>query len=433
MANLANLVNFGSGGSLAVGDWTYSLSPLTAPTYLPLNNDEASYLTSSYPALGAIYAPTTVAYSATTVAVPPLRNPGNAALQWNALFGNRTFFLWHSSGNMLVSTDLVNWVSRGIPVQTMKYATAYPGGPTTEVSSGTFNGNWGSMCYGNGKLVAIRPLNITRFYTSDTTAVSSDNGITWAFGGLPSQAYGGGVSNIAWTGVTFGDGTFTAFGTGSNAALTIRYGVVAQSNDGLNWSLISTSLYGIGGINSNFITYGNGIYLLFPSQYSGVYYSNNNFTSATPAGGFGTLWPSACAYGNGIFVVVGSDSAPGVTTTAYSSPTGATWTARTLPSAQNWTSVTFANGYFVAVGSTGAASTVIATSPDGITWTSQTVASTTNRGAVAGGMGKFIYQNDYSASAQTLTQISLSTSSTSFSLPMVMNPPTGTQAYIKAT
>jgi len=50
------------------------------------------------------------------------------------------------------------------------------------------------------------------------------------------------------------------------------------------------------------------------------------------------------------------------------SPDGITWTLRTSASNNDWRSVTYGNGLFVAVASSGSGNRVM-TSPDGITWT----------------------------------------------------------------
>ncbi|MDC1474504.1 hypothetical protein N8350_02710, partial [Candidatus Nanopelagicales bacterium] len=55
------------------------------------------------------------------------------------------------------------------------------------------------------------------------------------------------------------------------------------------------------------------------------------------------------------------------------SPDGITWTSRTATAANYWRSVTYGEGLFVAVASSGADR--VMTSPDGITWTSRTAAA----------------------------------------------------------
>ena len=75
-----------------------------------------------------------------------------------------------------------------------------------------------------------------------------------------------------------------------------------------------------------------------------------------------TFWNSI-AYGSQIFVAVGDG---GVINT---SPDGTTWTARTSPGTFDIKKVVYANGVFVAVGSTsGSVSKPIIRSTDGVTW-----------------------------------------------------------------
>lgn len=92
-------------------------------------------------------------------------------------------------------------------------------------------------------------------------------------------------------------------------------------------------------------------------------------------------WNSV-AYGNGIYVAVGSSGV-----ISYSTDNGATWTAATSPSLSNWSGVAYGNGMFVAVAK---GSTNSAYSTDGINWTSATLPSSQDWSAVAFGNGKFM-------------------------------------------
>jgi len=71
-------------------------------------------------------------------------------------------------------------------------------------------------------------------------------------------------------------------------------------------------------------------------------------------------------YGNGLWVAVSSS---GVGNRVMTSPDGITWTSRTSAADNFWRSVTFGNGLFVAISSTGTYR--VMTSPDGITWTAR--------------------------------------------------------------
>jgi hypothetical protein len=71
------------------------------------------------------------------------------------------------------------------------------------------------------------------------------------------------------------------------------------------------------------------------------------------------------------------------------SPDGITWTSRTSAADNSWRSVTYGNGLFVAVSSSGSGNRVM-TSPDGITWTSRTSAAEHGWYGVTYGNGLFV-------------------------------------------
>ncbi len=90
----------------------------------------------------------------------------------------------------------------------------------------------------------------------------------------------------------------------------------------------------------------------------------NNWTSRTSAAD--NQWNSV-TYGNGLFVAVASS---GTGNRVMTSPDGINWISRTSAADNNWWSVTYGNGLFVAVARSGTGNRVM-TSSDGITWTSQ--------------------------------------------------------------
>ena len=87
-------------------------------------------------------------------------------------------------------------------------------------------------------------------------------------------------------------------------------------------------------------------------------------------------------YGNGTFVAVATS---GTGNRVMTSPDGITWTSRTSAADSSWRSITYGNGTFVAVG--GAS---VMTSPDGVTWTSRTSAVNNNWRGVIYGNGTFV-------------------------------------------
>ena len=430
MVNLVNLVNFSSGGSLSVGDWTYSAYPLTAPTYLPLTNDTASYLTSSYPALGAIYAPTTVAYSAAAVTLPQTNANG---VPYNVVFGNGIFMAYTSNGAILTSPDGTNWSALGTQIQAID--------PVQNITSQRY----AQIAYGNGKFVILRYalLNPTTAVGYGDCLVTLDNGANWQIGGLPTNSAGTLTAQIAWSSIVYTGSVFVAVGY----RLSTTWQMVASySADGLVWSDPVPVGSNLGSNPPTFLcaAYGNGVVVTSGSEpnsgFTRTSYSTNNgvtWSSNVPSIPNGSA-PISIAYGAGLFVMLLKDDGTGTntpTTTYYTSPTAVTWTSRTLPASLLWRSITYANGYFVAVGfSSTAATTSIYTSVDGTTWVARTVPSTASnvaRNSVAGGDGKFVYTvGSYTTSSGVL--INLNTAASSFSLPYI-RPLPGTQTYIKAT
>lgn len=440
--NANTLINFGtsSGGGLNIGDITYSAYPLSSPAYLPLNSDTASYLTSSYPTLGAIYAPTAVAYSGIAKTIP------YSDSIYSFIFGNNVFLGWTPTGSIITSLDYGNtWLSSAINTDYMQSYSQSINGTTVApglISSSVSTYNWKQMAYGNGMFVAVRPGPTFQTGASASigaTAVSKDNGQTWIQGTISNSSYfttSSFTMQYVWSTIGFDGNRFIVLGTMYNG--TNYFYVYAFSSDGIEWggplTLGTTTT-----INpySRFAT-GNNVMVaveLSVSSSSVIYGAttstgNPSFTrtNAIPTAQF---WKSI-TFGNGVFVLVGASSVNQNTNVAYTSTNGTTWTARTMPASLMWQSVTFSNGYFVAVGQDwdGAANTNnIATSTDGITWTIQ-VAPTIffSRGVIGGGKGKFIYQD---IGSKNIGVVSISASATTFNLPIVA-PMKGMIPYMKA-
>jgi hypothetical protein len=101
-------------------------------------------------------------------------------------------------------------------------------------------------------------------------------------------------------------------------------------------------------------------------------WGQENWTDRTAGAGIGGLLYDV-AYGGGVFVAVGTNTALG---TVYSSPDGVTWTNRTdsLNAGGELRGVHFADGRFVAVGTNSAAG-ILASSTDGANWANHTAAA----------------------------------------------------------
>ena len=74
---------------------------------------------------------------------------------------------------------------------------------------------------------------------------------------------------------------------------------------------------------------------------------------------------------------------------AQANSAGITWTSQTSAADNDWASITYGNGLFVAVSTSGTGNRVM-TSPDGITWTSRTSAADNDWTSVTYGNGLFI-------------------------------------------
>ncbi|MFM2145824.1 MAG: hypothetical protein RL732_660, partial [Bacteroidota bacterium] len=108
-----------------------------------------------------------------------------------------------------------------------------------------------------------------------------------------------------------------------------------------------------------------------------------NWTTRTSAAD--NRWQGV-TYGNGLYVAVASTGTGGLVMT---SPDGITWTSRTAAANNQWYSVAYGKGLFAAVANSGAGNRVM-TSLDGINWTSRTSAADNNWESIAYGNGLFV-------------------------------------------
>ncbi len=224
-----------------------------------------------------------------------------------------------------------------------------------EVNDGTMpsSQNWISVCYGNGKYVAI-------VNTSNIFAYSTD-GITWTQGTMPNKQN--------WQLVCYGNGKFIASAANSN--------IYAYSSDGITWTegtMPSSQGWRL-------VCYGNDKYVVIATNSNIYAYSSDGITWTQGTMPSSQSWISIC-YGNGKFVAIAYSS----NIFAYSTD-GITWTQGTMPSSQNWTSVCYGNGKSVAIVRR---SNIFAYSTDGITWTQGTLPSSQSWDSVCYGNGKFV-------------------------------------------
>ena len=204
-----------------------------------------------------------------------------------------------------------------------------------ETSNGLICDRWKSICYGNGKYVAISDSN---------TFAYSTNGINWT-------ETGNGLSDRYWISICYGNGKFVVVSNDSN--------IFAYSTNGINW--IETT----NGLTNQFwssICYGNGKYVAVAySSGNAVAYSSDGINWTETSNGIGDReWVSVC-YGNGKYVAVASNS----NTFAYSTD-GINWTETTNGiNSRYWWSICYGKDKYVAV----SRSNTFAYSSDGINWT----------------------------------------------------------------
>lgn len=276
--------------------------------------------------------------------------------------------VWNEVNGEPMSYDLplnIAWRGKGNAVGTVLKAT---GSIYTDIqySALAYRNAWRSVCYGNGKFVAIAS-DITE---KDSVAYSTD-GVNWTISTLPGAA--------SWSSVCYGNGKFVA--------VSSDYGTSAYSTDGITWtagSMPSTSswasaCYGgdkfvaVAEVDSDYADTNKAAY-----SADGVTWTEMDLPSAQK-------WVSVC-YGDGKFVAISYNS----DVMAYSTD-GITWAAGSMPSTQNWESVCYGSDKFVAISRE---SQAYAYSADGATWTESTRPESTGE-KVCYGNGKYIIPSDY--------------------------------------
>lgn len=283
LANLATLVNFGSGSGLEIGDWTYSTYLRSAPAYLPLNNANISYLQSSYPVLAALLPGRyKLEYTASLGTV--------TAGTWVSIaYGNGTWVMGHASTSaILTSPDGVTWTSRTQTLATSSYL-AYGAGLFVSMAGGTSLSTspdgitWTTR---TGAVSALTVFYLNNLFVSggNTLMQTSPDGITWT-----ART----VSAGNWDYITYGAGLYVAFS--NDVTNNANY---ITSPDGITWT---TRTNPAGASVCMGLAYGNGIFML---GFGGATYYTSvdgiNWTARS-----GAVWSTnlkQIVFGNGVFV-----------------------------------------------------------------------------------------------------------------------------------
>jgi len=212
--------------------------------------------------------------------------------------------------------------------QIMLTAKAFPGHHWTVASAPI--GGWEALAYANGLFVAGG---------SNGVISTSPDGITWT-----RRDSGAGEE---WSSIIY---TPTGWWL-----LDTTHGTLRGSADGVTWASKPMPA-AANGLQISRLAYANGIYVML--GYSGGTLASTNGTTWTTS----SVTGNAITYGNGVFVISGSDG-------VFWSADGVAWTKTTVPSTQD--ELGFSNGKFLAVGST-----EVYTSTDGKTWASVGAPST---------------------------------------------------------
>ena len=218
--------------------------------------------------------------------------------------------------------------------------------------------NWQSVCYSNGKFVAV-------VYGSAKGAYSED-GINWTEMSMPAYMY--------WYSVCYGGGKFVVVADNSDKG--------AYSTDGVSWTPMDMPER----LAWNPVCYSNGKFVAVAYGSAKGAYSTDGIEWHEMNMPASRYWRGEC-YGNGKFVAVAQGSAKG----AYSED-GVTWHDMDMPASRNWQSVCYSNGKFVAVAY---GSDKGAYSEDGINWTEMSMPASRNWRGVCYGSGKFVAVSEY--------------------------------------
>lgn len=221
------------------------------------------------------------------------------------------------------------------------------------------NGMWRSICYGNGRYVAVGDSVRTESNGLNGRwggATYSINGENWST--LISLAKGFGVGAYIES-VAYGNGKFVAVG---NADVNVNYARVTTSTDGINWSDGNKLLPSTNVSSAIEIIFVDGKFYLLTS---GEFLTSTNGVNWDKLSD-GTAGSYSITYGNGVFVV-GFDGSVGTSTDG-----GITWTRYKVNVIQNYYNrihgVAYGNGQFTTVDENGC----VNTSTDGVIWTHAT-------------------------------------------------------------
>ena len=222
----------------------------------------------------------------------------------------------------------------------------------------------GNLTSGSGANLSLNAVT----YGNDKYVATASTGVFYSTDG------------ITWTSGTGGRGGAVVYGNNKFVSLSIHNGTgyYHVSTDGITWTS------GNCGFSSsiNDMAYGNGVYVAVGSGSTSVYYSTDGVTWSIGTGASIVLY--GVIFANGRFVAVGGSEKA----TVYYSTNGKSWsTSNNINSTEPFNDVAYGNGKFVGVGFNG----YTAYSTDGVTWASGSgIDSSVRLTGVAYANGKFV-------------------------------------------
>jgi hypothetical protein len=236
------------------------------------------------------------------------------------------------------------------------------------------SGRWGGVAYGNGIFVAVMSGGINGSGSTNIIATSTD-GLSWVQRSLPVTAW--------WRNIIYANNQF----------IIVDQQYVAKSSDGINWTVSE-----IGGRNRDAnvfpsVAFGSGTFVLIDNSGYAAKSTNNGSTWSTVSLPNNTVTWSSITYGNGYFVAVSGNhvAAPDqYSNVAAISSDGTNWTQITLPSIRYWSFVTYGNGKFVALDGSGTLANKSAVSLNGVNWTEESMPIGTYWSSAVYGNSRFV-------------------------------------------
>jgi len=327
-----------------------------------------------------------VATSLTYVSVTATTSGSNLITCSNTtgfIAGNPIKFFGTSFGNLQVETT---YYILGAPINGTQFQIT---GTSAGVTPITLNTSVGAMTGRTatgvvGVTTNTGSMGVLSTGAKSTLQISYNDSLSSTFN---TQLFGGVASGTTYYVKTFSSVTnqmtiVTTNGGSTSPTLTTNAGSMALAAVG--WEHVNP---GTPIVNLDTTS----VYYIEPkTTFSDPSFTQTNSTAVQSAGA-GNTW-KVIGYGLNYFIAL-----PNTGTAAAGSVDGSTWTSLTMPASASWTSITYGNGYWIAV-ATGTATAYISKN-NGASWTSTTLPSSTTWNSIAYGNGTFVITSNGTATA----------------------------------